>query len=282
MQELAIHEMEEILDRATFIDKPINDTKTADYLATTISNKIDHYKIILARIKSAIEDSEGSPAQSVYTCCSLPPQLLKYHPAFGVAINKDKVCDTSSLGSSNISPKATKVLAGVLLNNPGVRWQYWMSTTGLESVFPAWGNPGRPCDPLNGHHSRVFMRTLYSQPKTLVIVLDRSLVMTPSKMVLARSTVKYVLNLLDESDRVSVITVDSGAVVLDPFPAESCLMGRLVPAGQEWKFMICNHCQELAPHWLHKSEQLIRSQVIKLTQLLTVTTTHTFPLQAAV
>ena len=35
----------------------------------------------------------------------------------------------------------------------------------------------------------------------------------------------------------------------------------------------------LAPDWLHRSEQNIRSQVSKLTQLLTMTTTHKFPTQ---
>ena len=39
---------------------------------------------------------------------------------------------------------------------------------------------------------------------------------------------------------------------------------------------------KLAPDWLHKSEQPIRSQVSKLTQLLTMTQTHKFPLQAHV
>ena len=34
---------------------------------------------------------------------------------------------------------------------------------------------------------------------------------------------------------------------------------------------------KLAPDWLHKSEQPIRSLVSKLTQLLTMTTTHKFP-----
>ena len=36
---------------------------------------------------------------------------------------------------------------------------------------------------------------------------------------------------------------------------------------------------KLASDWLHKSEQQIRSQVNKLTQLLTMTTTQKFPLQ---
>ena len=43
---------------------------------------------------------------------------------------------------------------------------------------------------------------------------------------------------------------------------------------QGWKFMSCSHCQELdqqasklASDWLNKSEQPIRSQVIKLTRL---------------
>ena len=33
----------------------------------------------------------------------------------------------------------------------------------------------------------------------------------------------------------------------------------------------------MAPNWLHKSEQPIRSRVSKLTQVLTITTTHKFP-----
>ena len=37
--------------------------------------------------------------------------------------------------------------------------------------------------------------------------------------------------------------------------------------------------RKLAPDWLHKSEQPIRSQVSKLTQLLTLTATYKFSLQ---
>ena len=36
---------------------------------------------------------------------------------------------------------------------------------------------------------------------------------------------------------------------------------------------------KLAPDWLHKSEQPIRSQESKLTKLLTMTKTHKFPVQ---
>ena len=38
---------------------------------------------------------------------------------------------------------------------------------------------------------------------------------------------------------------------------------------------------KLAPDWLPKSEQPIKSQLSKLTQLLTMTTTHKFPPQRA-
>ena len=36
---------------------------------------------------------------------------------------------------------------------------------------------------------------------------------------------------------------------------------------------------KLAPDWLHEGEQPIESQVSKLTQLLTMTTSHKFPAQ---
>ena len=57
------------------------------------------------------------------------------------------------------------------------------------------------------------------------------------------------------------------------------------PAAQGWKFMSCSHCQrvvstsQLSPDGLHESEQPIRSQVSKQTQLLTMTLTNKFPLQ---
>ena len=49
--------------------------------------------------------------------------------------------------------------------------------------------------------------------------------------------------------------------------------------------MSCSHSQELgqrydlAPDWLHESKEPIRSQVSKLTKLLTMTKTHKFPFQ---
>ena len=48
---------------------------------------------------------------------------------------------------------------------------------------------------------------------------------------------------------------------------------------QGWKFMCCSHCQQGSWLLIHKSEQQIRSQVSKLTQLLKMSTTHKFPLQ---
>ena len=49
---------------------------------------------------------------------------------------------------------------------------------------------------------------------------------------------------------------------------------------QGGKFMSCKELgQASAPDRLHKSEQPIRSQISKLTQLLTMTTTEKFPLQ---
>ena len=50
---------------------------------------------------------------------------------------------------------------------------------------------------------------------------------------------------------------------------------------QLWSLSRVVSTSKLAPDWLHKSEQPIRSQVSKMTQLLTMATTHIFPLPAA-
>ena len=55
---------------------------------------------------------------------------------------------------------------------------------------------------------------------------------------------------------------------------------------QGWKLLSCSQCQELgqrsslASDWLHETKEPIRSQVISLTKLLTLTTTQKFPPQA--
>ena len=46
-----------------------------------------------------------------------------------------------------------------------------------------------------------------------------------------------------------------------------------------WLLSRVGSTSKLAPDWLHKSEQLIRSQDSKLTKLLTLTKTQKFPLQ---
>ena len=56
---------------------------------------------------------------------------------------------------------------------------------------------------------------------------------------------------------------------------------------QGWKLLSCSQCQEfgqranLAPDWLPKNNEPIRSRVSFLTQLLTLTTTQKFPSQAS-
>ena len=51
---------------------------------------------------------------------------------------------------------------------------------------------------------------------------------------------------------------------------------------QGWKLLSCSQCQEFkslpASDWLPYNKEPIRSQVSLLTQLLTLTTTHKFPL----
>ena len=41
------------------------------------------------------------------------------------------------------------------VTKPGIRWQYFISSSGRESVYPAWGQPGRPCVPQAIQHGQV-------------------------------------------------------------------------------------------------------------------------------
>lgn len=47
--------MEQVLDDSTFSDKSSDDAQTAKDISSSISNKLEKYKLLLAKSKSAIE-----------------------------------------------------------------------------------------------------------------------------------------------------------------------------------------------------------------------------------
>ena len=242
-----------MLDQSSFSEQTVNDTETAQQLSQTISNKLEKYKTLLAKSKAAVEslyawsEAGGGRFSSSQLCCDLPPRHLKYSLSFGLAVNKDLVCDTLSRGSDPVlhSFNLTAAFSGNLGAAPGLRWQFYLRSDGREVVYPAWGNPGRPCNPRSIQHDQIFLDTLHRNSKVLVILIDRSQVMTPSKIELAKATAKFVINLLGESDRVAVISLDSASVVHDPFPTQSCLMGKLIPVSSRAKLRLSESVETL-------------------------------------
>jgi len=49
LKELAIHKMEQVLDDSTFSDKSSDDAQTAKDISSSISNKLEKYKLLIAK-----------------------------------------------------------------------------------------------------------------------------------------------------------------------------------------------------------------------------------------
>ena len=197
---------------------------------------------VLESIKSGVEVlylnsyPNPNPLSSFSQCCDFSTPQLKFSSPFEVSVNKDVFCDTQLQSSTYpdhyLSTNLSSVFSLNLVSTPGLKWQYLVTLNGRELVYPGWGNPGRPCDPTSIQHNQVFFDTLHQSSKTIIIVINRSSVMTSSKMALAKLTAKFVLNLMTDNDKVSVILVDNESFEVNPFPTESCLKGKLFPISE--------------------------------------------------
>ena len=203
--------MNKVLQQSTFTHKTVDDQVIAGDLVLSISTKLDKYRLALHKAKSALEVLhffDTVPRLSRDQCCDFSPLRVKPDSHFQVAINKKTFCDISpptfysgddndwsnSLSNSprqashgggsaddgngnfqtaSLAANLSAVFSMNLASEPGIRWQYFVSAaTGRESVYPGWGQPGRPCAPQAVQHAQVVLNTLVRKPLDLVFVID--------------------------------------------------------------------------------------------------------------
>ncbi|XP_060558029.1 voltage-dependent calcium channel subunit alpha-2/delta-3-like isoform X2 [Ruditapes philippinarum] len=108
-----------------------------------------------------------------------------------------------------------------------LRWQYFCSTDGFFRVFPGLKWPRDNENGIDIYDCRVRAWYLHAatRPKNILILLDSSGSMKGSRMVIARSTVKAILNTLDDDDYFNIIRFSDTIEYLD-----SCFTETMMPA----------------------------------------------------
>ncbi|KAL4216859.1 Voltage-dependent calcium channel subunit alpha-2/delta-4 [Mactra antiquata] len=120
-----------------------------------------------------------------------------------------------------------------------LRWQYFCSSDGFFRVYPGLKWP-RDNDKTGTDTYDCRVRSWYLQaatcPKHVLILLDTSGSMKGSRMVIARSTVKAILNTLDDDDYFNILRFSDTIEYVDP-----CFEGSMMQATEMNK----RHLQEL-------------------------------------
>lgn len=236
-KELATPVLQSVLDQLPYSTLIRNDNNTANEIASNILSKLEKYSSVLTKIRKSIEDS--STLLQFPSCCSLSPVQFKHDNTFGVPIKPTISCDsTNSIFQKPYNQPHTRsnlslVFQQNLASTPGLRWQYALSLSGQEIVHPAYLTSSRVCNPT--HHSQVLLQTLHKESKHVVFVLDRSHQLSSHQFRLGLETLLHLLSSLSSFDRVAIVLLSSTSVVVDVRPADSCVMGRLVPLNENVK-----------------------------------------------
>ncbi|XP_053385915.1 voltage-dependent calcium channel subunit alpha-2/delta-3-like isoform X2 [Mercenaria mercenaria] len=108
-----------------------------------------------------------------------------------------------------------------------LRWQYFCSTDGFFRVFPGMKWPRDNVNGIDIYDCRVRAWYLHAAtcPKNVLILLDSSGSMKGSRMVIARSTVKAILNTLDDDDYFNIIKFSDKIEYVD-----DCFTDTMMPA----------------------------------------------------
>ena len=234
--ELGAPLLQSVVDAIGFNSQERNSTGKLRTLSTIIRSKIVKFKETLENLVNNIE-SEGentTKADNFIRCCSVPPHQFKYDPHFGgAAVLPALSCShqsASAVSTSQHSSNLTRMFQDNLETIPGLLWQYYINNDSTEVVHPAYKQSMSACVPSPPvSHSRVFLKTLHRQAKSVVFIVDRSSALSSHQFRLSLATFRAMLSSLSNGDRVGVILISSSnPIIVDVKSSVSCDQGRLI------------------------------------------------------
>ncbi|XP_018018594.1 uncharacterized protein LOC108675120, partial [Hyalella azteca] len=207
-----------------------NATQHLNLLHEALQSRVDKYaRLVLRMVDAALNKSRPNPyTRTTYNpCCLLPHHILMYDEKFGCNVNSEVWCDAGFGDGSDPTlvgffspPSAT--LTRMFLSNaaefPELNWQYFMSSSGLLTEYPAHRPASSSVDALHpdgassdcqnrGRHLRVYETTVRPQPKNILLLLDVGWSTMPRSLTSFVDAARLILSSLTPKDHVGVLSI---------------------------------------------------------------------------
>uniref|UniRef100_A0A131YWQ7 VWFA domain-containing protein n=1 Tax=Rhipicephalus appendiculatus TaxID=34631 RepID=A0A131YWQ7_RHIAP len=242
-EELGVTAMQGIYDELPFTTDNFDAAKQLDEIADKLQKKLLSYVALLNRSSDVVEEvyrfRQRYAFPAVNPCCLMDPSVLMMDNHFGTEITNSTTCDTAPLslpkGVFSPGPNLTDVFRKNLESHPSIKWQYFVSTAGIHTEYPAYSTVRkwscRHVDDLR--HRDIYLATVQPHTKHVVIVIDHGNSLSPKQLVTAKAVAKYVLSTLSHHDRVGLIGLSG-----EPrFPqSDKCLSKEMAFATFETKY----------------------------------------------
>lgn len=221
--ELGVTEVQTIFDSLPFKVLRVNYKEKVEMIAGRIKKKIGNYLESLDKTKRYVEELYihhlwSQPITSTFPCSKVDAETVEFSQSFGACVNASKSCEMVATSEKRLgfSPgrNLTKLFVQNLKSYPLIKWQYFVTSEGVHSEYPAYSFV---CDNRDGigttdnelRHNDIFTTTIYPVRKLVVILIDQSNWMTDKQFQLAKNMSIGIIESLSESDYVGLLTVDS-------------------------------------------------------------------------
>lgn len=242
-EELGVTAMQSIYDKMPFARSTLDASKHLNETAEKFSKKLLGYISLLNRSSEVVENlfrmRHRLAPSIVNPCCLIDPSVLIMDNYFGTEVTNTTTCDTASMplpnGVFSPGPNVTGVFHRNLERHPAIKWQYFVSTYGVHTEYPAYTTVRmwscRHVDDLR--HRDVYLATVRPYTKHVVIVIDHGNSLSPNQLMMAKAVGKYILSTLSHHDKVGLIGLCAEAHVPQ---VDSCLAEEMAYATYETKY----------------------------------------------
>ncbi|GFR18765.1 VWFA and cache domain-containing protein 1 [Trichonephila clavata] len=207
--ELCVTKMQAIYDSLPTSDVVEDLEKILNEISLKLSRKLKEYLSTLSKNKQYIESVIDSPQfhfeHTDIACCQLQPESLKYNEHFGVDITLDRGCMTFPYSHTPAGLYIGKSFCAAfqvhLKEVPSLLWQYFISHDGAHFEYPGY-HPNFNCDQQTDRHRQIYLDTVKSKTKHVIIVIDQGNSLSMLQFGSAKTIGKHILGQLSFHDKI--------------------------------------------------------------------------------
>ncbi|KAG7161734.1 VWFA and cache domain-containing protein 1-like 1 [Homarus americanus] len=250
--ELGVTHLQATFDELPYSDLERREEETVKEMIQSLERKFDLYSSLIGEMLELVTSHYSQQRQrglddvipyadDYHPCCLIPDNYLEYQNQFGTRVNEELRCDSGFGSGDHPLPEdfyappynLTELFAMNLRRYPAIKWQYFMSVSGLHTEYPAH-RPGTSIGADCGHSSRhrhVYEATVRPHGRNIVLLYDLGEALTPRLLLTAKAIGHQVISTLTLRDNIAMLGISSKVF----HPPASCLRSTLVPATHDVK-----------------------------------------------